>query len=207
MVQEYEISEIAAPKGLESFFNGKLPQLWSLGAPSILTRKLLGIISARRTDADLALKSSRLLEELTLVNELAFVGGWHSPLEKEVFRILSARGAQLVFCVAKTLNKVAVSAELDRRVSQRQVLLLTRCGPKAKRISRDASLRRNELVAGLAAALLVLSAPAESASLALARLVLDRGKPVLTPEHPINNDLLASGALPATLENVRATLV
>jgi predicted Rossmann fold nucleotide-binding protein DprA/Smf involved in DNA uptake len=67
-------------------------------------------------------------------------------------------------------------------------------------------MRRNELIVGLAKVLLVLSTPNGSATLKLAKSALDRGKPVLTPEHPMNKELLASRALPATPENILAVL-
>ena len=59
---------------------------------------------------------------------------------------------------------------------------------------------------GLAAALLVLSAPEGSASLKLAKAALRQGKPVHTLEHRLNKELLASGALPATLEKIEEAL-
>ncbi|HWP24099.1 MAG TPA: DNA-processing protein DprA [Candidatus Binatia bacterium] len=206
MARHHEVAEIAAPTGLEAFFNGKAPKLRGLGAPAIQARKLLGIICARQIDSDLALKSSRLVEELALCNELAFVGGWHSPAEKGAFRILSSRGAPLVFCLAKALDHVVLSQDLDRRVSQGQVLLLTHCSSRARRISRQASLRRNQVVAGLADAVVFLSAPAESASWRLATSALRHGKPVFAPDHRINKEILSCGALPATFERIRAAL-
>jgi predicted Rossmann fold nucleotide-binding protein DprA/Smf involved in DNA uptake len=207
MVREYEISEITPPKGLETFFNGKAQKLWGVGNPAILNSRRLGILSARQIDSDLALKSSQLIKELPSLKGVAFVSGWHAPLEEEALRILINHGAQLVFCVSKSLNRFIPPAGLRGRVENRGALLLTHCSPKAKRISRDASIRRNELVTGLATALLVLSAPPGSASLDIAKSALRRGKPVFTPRLHINNDLLACGALPATLETVRAALV
>jgi len=54
-------------------------------------------------------------------------------------------------------------------------------------------MRRNELIVELAKALLVLSAPEGSGSLNLAKSALVRRKLVLTPEHPMNKELLANG--------------
>src|SRR3990172_11591152 len=142
MVQGYEISEIRAPTGLEPFFHGKPPKLWSVGDPAILNRRLLGIISARQIDSDLALKSSQLLKQLASLKEVSFISGWHSPLEEEALNILLAQGAPIVFCVPKSLNRFVPSAGVKDQVSQGQALLLTHCSPRAKRISRDASLRR-----------------------------------------------------------------
>ena len=198
--------EIRPPTGLQSFFDGKTPKLWGLGEPAILERKLLGIISARQIDSDLALKSSQLLKQLASLKEVSFISGWHSPLEEEALNILLPQGASIVFCVPRSLNRFVPSAGVKDRVSQGEALLLTHCSPKVKRISRDASLRRNELVVVLAVSLLVLSAPQGSASLKLANSALRQGKPVHTLEHRLNKDLLVSGALAATLEKIDEAL-
>jgi predicted Rossmann fold nucleotide-binding protein DprA/Smf involved in DNA uptake len=59
---------------------------------------------------------------------------------------------------------------------------------------------------GLASALLVLSAPGGSATLSLAKAALRYGKPVLTIEHRVNQELLASEVLPATFDNIQTAL-
>ena len=134
------------------------------------------------------------------------MGGWHSPLEDEALRVLLAHEASIIFCVSKSLDRFIPSLEVESRVSQGTALLLTHCSPKAKRITRDASMRRNELVVELAKAVLVLSAPEGSASLKLARSALARGKPVHTLEHRLNKDLLIAGAVPATLDTIKEAL-
>ncbi len=205
MVQDAEILEIRPPTTLQSFFC-KPPRLWSFGEQTLLENKLIGVISARQIDSDLALKSSQLLKQLTSLQEVSFIGGWHSPLEEEALRVLSADLARIVVCVSKSLRRFVPSAPLENGIADHRALLLSHCSPKAKRISREASLRRNELVAGLALALLVLSGPEGTASFKLSKLALERGKTVLTLEHRMNEKLLASGGLPATLESVRTTL-
>jgi predicted Rossmann fold nucleotide-binding protein DprA/Smf involved in DNA uptake len=206
MVEDSEILEISPPIDLESFFNSKPPKLWCSGEQRLLSGSLLGIISAREVNSDLAHKSAELLQELLSLKEVAFIGGWHSPLEKEALRVLSGSSAQIIFCVAKSLQRFVPPAEIANQVRHGQALLLTHCSPKAKRISREASLKRNQLVAGLARALLVLSAPDGSSSLALAKAALLCGKPVLTLDNRRDRDLLECGALPATLENIQKVL-
>ena len=120
--------------------------------------------------------------------------------------MLIAQEASIVFCVSKSLDRFVPSIELGSRVSQGQALLLTHCSPKAKRITRDASIRCNQLVVGLAKALLILSAPEGSASLNLARSALRQGKTVHTLEHRLNKDLLIAGAVPATLDTIKEAL-
>ena len=206
MVQGHDILEIESPTGLKPFFDDKPPKLWCLGEPSLLEGKLLGIISARQIESDLALKSSQLLKELMTLEGVSFISGWHSPLEDEALRILSANSTRIVLCVSKALHRFTASIRVKKGIDDRRVLVLTHCRPKAKRISRDASIRRNQLVVGLAATLLVLSAPEGSASLKLARSALRQGKPVFTLEHRMNKELLTSGAKSATLENLQTSL-
>lgn len=206
MIEGYDICEIRSPTGLHSFLHAKPPKLWCLGEPAILEGKILGIVSARQIDSDLALKSSQLLKQLACLKDISFMGGWHSPLEEEALRILSANSARVVFCVSKALHRFVPSLEVTNGIKTHRLLLLTHCSPKAKRISRYASLRSNQLIIQLAAGLLVLSAPEGSASLKLARSALRQGKPVHTVEHRLNKELLAAGALPATLEKIEEGL-
>lgn len=206
MVQSSDIVEIKPPPGLEGFFRVRPRRLWVVGNLAILNRPLLGIISARQIDSDLALKNSGILKQLSSLKEIAFIGGWHSPLEEEALHILLAQGVSTIFCASKSLNRVIPSGEIARGVEQGEILLLTHCSPKAKRISREASIRRNQLVVSLAKALLLLSAPAGSASANLAKWALRKGKPVFTSEHSMNKQLLDSGAVPASLEAIENLL-
>jgi predicted Rossmann fold nucleotide-binding protein DprA/Smf involved in DNA uptake len=206
MMNTWEISEFTPPMGGETFFGRKTKKLWGVGDPAVLKHPLLGIISARQIDSDLASKTAQLLKQLASLKDVAFVSGWHSPLEEEALRILLAQEATIVLCVAKSLDRFVPSMGVESRVTDGKALLLTHCSTKAKRITRNASMRRNELIVELAKALLVLSAPEGSASLSLAKSALRRGKLVVTPEHPMNKELLASGALPATLDNLQTAL-
>ncbi len=206
MVQEFDIVEISSPLGLAAVFNGKSPKLWCSGEEAILNRKLLGVLASRETDSDLARKSRELFQQLASLKEVAFIGGWHSPLEKQALDVLSAGSAQIVLCVAKSLQRFVSPAAIENRVKEGRALLLTHCSPKAKRTSREASLRRNQLVLGLSRALLVLSAPENSTSFELANAALHCGKPVLMLAHRLNDKLLQCGARVAVLETIEALL-
>ncbi|HEY3304801.1 MAG TPA: DNA-processing protein DprA [Candidatus Binatia bacterium] len=192
---------VVPPDELESTFGGGVPKLWYCGELALLKNQLLGVVSAREIEPDLALKTAELIEQLTSI-KVTFIGGWHSPLEEEALRILLRGRAPIVFCVAKTLEKFVPLEDVRTVVAQGRGLLLTHCSPKARRISRDASLRRNEIFLSLARALLVLSAPPRSASAKLAEGAVKLGKPVFAIDHRVNQDLLASGVLPATFENI-----
>jgi DNA processing protein len=206
VVRGSEVREIEGPPNLRSFFHGKPPSLWCRSDLTILDHPLLGIISARQVDSDLSSKSAQLLKQLVFMENHSFTGGWHSPLEQEALRVLLAHEASIIFCVSKSLDRFIPSLEVESRISQGMALLLTHCSPRAKRITREASMRRNELVVQLAKALLVLSAPEGSASLSLAKSALRHGKTVHTLEHPLNRELLTAGATPATLDTIGEAL-
>jgi predicted Rossmann fold nucleotide-binding protein DprA/Smf involved in DNA uptake len=206
MMNTWGISEVTLPTGIEAFCGSKPPRLWGVGDPALLNHPLLGIISARQVDSELAAKTSQLLKQLVSLKNVAFVSGWHSPLEEEALRILLTHEAIIVLCVAKSLDRFIPSIGVESRVTDGKALLITHCSTKAKRITRNSSLRRNELIVELAKILLVLAAPEGSASLSLAKSALRRGKVVVTPEHPMNKELLASGASPATLDNLQTAL-
>ena len=206
MVQGFELSDMMAPAERGSFFRGKSPRLWAFGCTQILQGRLLGIISARAVDAELASQSARIVRQTASLSEVSFVSGWHSRLEQEALRVVLERNAALVFCVSKALDRFKPGGALESHLAAGKALLLTHCSPRAKRITREASLRRNELVLALARAVLVLSAPPASSSLQLARSALHAGKVVLTPEHPTNKGLLECGAVTATVESIRNAL-
>ena len=92
MIKGSEVREIEAPANLSSFFHGKPPRLWCRGDLTILNHTLLGIISARQVDSDLASECSQLLKKLVFLKDVSFVGGWHSPLEEEALRDANSSG-------------------------------------------------------------------------------------------------------------------
>ena len=205
MIQASDISKIVLPARVNLFSKGQARALWAVGNAQILRRPLLALISARQTEGDLAAISLQLIQKLAASKNISFISGWHSPLEQKCLRIALSAQAPLVFCTSKALDRFKPSAELKELVSDKKALLLTHCTPHAKRISRGASIRRNELLIELAAALLVLSAPEGSASfnLAIAALV---DKPVFTLDHHINKKLLDCSASVASFDSISTAL-
>jgi predicted Rossmann fold nucleotide-binding protein DprA/Smf involved in DNA uptake len=202
---EVEYRTVEVPQRVAPFFGRKPARLWHLGNPSLLNRPLVGIVSARGTESNLNPITAELLGRLAGL-QATFIGGWHSALERESLRILLGQMPQIIICLAKSVNRFAFFQELKTLLNQDRVLLLTHCSPSAKRISRDAALRRNQLVAGLAQVLLVLTAPEGSATFKLARSAIEMRKAIFAVENPSNETLLASGALPATLTGIREAL-
>ena len=206
MIQASDISKIVLPARVNLLSKGQPRELWAIGNAQILRRPLLALISARQIECDLAVISLQIMQQLAASKNISFISGWHSQLEQECLRIVLAEQAALVFCTAKALDRFKPSEKLKGLVNHNKALLLTHCTPNAKRMSRGASIRRNELVIELAVVLLVLSAPEGSESLNLARAALSSGKPVFTMDHHMNRKLLDCGASVASSASIATAL-
>ncbi|HEX7228825.1 MAG TPA: hypothetical protein VF452_00415, partial [Candidatus Binatia bacterium] len=133
MIQAADISKIVLPPRVNLFSKAQPRALWAVGDAQIVRRPLLGIVSARQVDPDLALKSDELVKQLAILNRVGFIGGWHSQLETQSLRLLLSQKASLVVCLAKALDRFKPSAELEELVSQNKALVLSHCTPNAKR--------------------------------------------------------------------------
>jgi len=202
---EIKNGTLDVPPQAMSFFDRRPSRLWYRGNLSLLNGALVGIVAAREIEPELTLRTSVFLEQLNVL-KVGFVGGWHSPLEEDCLGILLRQEQRIVICLAKSLNRYQPSQDIEALLNQERALVLSHCTPNAKRISRNASIKRNQLVAGLANALPVLAAPEGSGTFKLAQSVIEQNKPVFALEHPINESILACGALPASLERIQQTL-
>ena len=82
-------------KELQTVFDKKPSRLWYIGEPSLLNGEVLGIVSARKTEPDLALKTSQIMRELVSI-DVALASGWHSPLEEEALHILLTHSSRII---------------------------------------------------------------------------------------------------------------
>ena len=78
------------------------------------------------------------------------ISGFHSPIEKECLRIL-LRGTQpIIVCPARAIAAMRVPSEFRPAFEAGRVLFLSPFVSNPTRITREAAIRRNEVVAALA---------------------------------------------------------
>jgi predicted Rossmann fold nucleotide-binding protein DprA/Smf involved in DNA uptake len=78
------------------------------------------------------------------------ISGFHSPIEKECFRIL-LRGAQpIIICPARSLENMRVSGDWKAPLAAGRLLILSPFSSTQRRVAADLAARRNEFVAVLA---------------------------------------------------------
>ena len=105
--------------------------------------------------------SARDVLERFFVMGVAFVSGFHSPVEKEWLRVLLEARQNIIISVARSLQNLRVPAEWQESLDSDRLLIISRF-EAARRVDKETPRRRNELVAALADEALVISRPSGS---------------------------------------------
>lgn len=152
--------------------------LHTLGDPALLSRPLLALFSSVRAPGEAILKTYDLARTLRDAC-VAVIGGFHSPMEKEVLRLL-LRGTQpVVVCPARGLEEMRIPRDSRGPLEERRLLLLSPFEARHRRVTAALAAFRNELVAALAEKVFITYAEPGGNIAALAEKVKGWGKPVL----------------------------
>ena len=171
--------------------------LYAAGNLALLDGRVVGLLASREVEPTGLLKAAEAFKALIAAG-VCVIGGWHSPLEATLLEAAEAAHASLGILLATGPEHAALPTRVLDRVKSGAAFALTHCGPKVRRLTRAAALRRNDLVIALSDALLVPVAPVGSATLGVARRAISAGKPVLTIDLAANAQVLAAGAQPFT---------
>ncbi|MBS3933561.1 MAG: DNA-processing protein DprA [Truepera sp.] len=160
-------------------------QLTGLGNLELLHQPLVGVVSSRQCPARLII-AAQDWAKTARAQGLALVGGFHSPVEQEILRVVLKGTGSVVLCPARGLGGMRLTAELDRVLEAGRLLLVSPFGDGVRRADSRRAERRNRLVVALASRLLVIHAAPGGATEQLARLAASRGKaleqlPALSP--------------------------
>ncbi|MEW6267070.1 MAG: DNA-processing protein DprA [Thermodesulfobacteriota bacterium] len=171
------------------------PALYSLGDPGILRRRLFGLICSIKCPGSIVIKTFDAIRELRDAG-VTMIGGFHSPMERECLDLL-LRGAQpAVLCPARRLSGLRIGQKARKALAEGRLLLLSSFGDEVRRVNSIQAMRRNDLVAALAVAVLVPYAAPEGRTWATVGRAIGRGRLVLTFDDRENTALLARGARP-----------
>jgi predicted Rossmann fold nucleotide-binding protein DprA/Smf involved in DNA uptake len=188
------------PGRLVSFLGDKAPPaIWMSGNAAILDQ----IDSGK--DVSLALMSSigfpqHLLDSLlTLIrqlseNNITFVGGFHSQIERCCLDLLLKEDQRIVICLARSLTGAGVPTGWQRSLREGRLVILSPFAASQKRPTVQAAEIRNKCVAALASYFLVPYASPGGKTEGLCRDLITSGKPLWVLDSPMNASLLQFGA-------------
>lgn len=126
-----------------------LPALHTLGNLDLLRLPLTALFCSRKCPGDAILKAYDLAQELR-EKEIPVIGGFHTPVEKDMLEILLKGKGPVVICPARGLEGMKMSPVVRRVILDGNVLLLSIFDKKDSRIIREHCIARNNLVAALA---------------------------------------------------------
>ena len=166
-------------------------QITTKGDDSILTHRMVALLSSVKCPGKLILETYDLCQRLRNAG-VTVISGFHSPMEKECFRILLRSPNAVVWCLARgMINRVPL--ELRRAIDESRLLIVSPFRDSVRRSTKETAILRNRAVAEMADEVVVTHAAAGGKTEAFCRELLDSGKPLYTFDHPANKELMRAG--------------
>ena len=164
---------------------------YSCGNSHIRECNFTGFFCSVRCPGNLILKAYDLARRWQAEGQ-PVIGGFHSPVEKEVLRILLRSGAPVCIVMARSLPK-RIPKEFLQPIEEDRLLLVSPFDSKIKRASQATAARRNQVVASLADRIFVAYAAVGSKTETLCRDIASTGKPCMTFDDPKTANLISAG--------------
>jgi len=207
---EYQIltpSEQNYPKHLIDRLGKTAPeQIYYWGPLEFLNRFTMGVISADSIPG-LALWETNQLLFTIREYDLNFIGGWHSVMESEIFRLglfrkyltvtlFTSKGLKhetydsfLLTRFCPPLHEFPEREEYFRRAKEGRLLMLSVSPPDEARMKRTNIINRNWIACNLSDVVFVPFAEKGTKTFTMAKRVLSAKIPIFTTGHESNKDL------------------
>jgi predicted Rossmann fold nucleotide-binding protein DprA/Smf involved in DNA uptake len=164
-----------------------------LGNADLLGESALALFCSVKCPGNLILKTYDLAQKLRETNATV-ISGFHSPVERECFNVLSNSRNNLIICPARGLEFMRIPSDYRKLLEEGRLLLLSPFAEKQRQPSAQMAERRNYLVAALADRVFVAYAAPRGKTERLCRRVMEWNKPLLTFASEANANLIALGA-------------
>ena len=172
-----------------------VPDVGVMGDPALLAGRPVAVVGSRACPGFVLIAAADWAESWTERGggRPTLAGGFHTPVEAEVFRRLVRGGAPTALLPARRLPR---RLPPDQRAAVEAGRLVIASPFTAARTSKALARRRNTLLARAARAAVILHAAPGSQTLDWSRSVLAARLPLYTLDHPSNGPLRALGARP-----------
>jgi predicted Rossmann fold nucleotide-binding protein DprA/Smf involved in DNA uptake len=151
----------------------------AIGNIDILNNRLLALFCSNRCPGKVILRTQGMANRWR--NEgVTVVSGFHSPLEREVLRILGRGSRPIVVCPARSIEAMRIRPEYRQPLAEGRLLFLSPFEQTVRRITVESSVARNRFVASLADEIFIAYAAPGSKTEALCRELASGCKPFHT---------------------------
>ena len=194
------------PAVLQNRLGANAPvRLYALGEPAILHRRLLGLICSIQCPGSIVLKTFDAIRALR-DEGVAVVGGFLSPMERDCLDILLRGKQPIILCPARGLKGLRLGEKVRQAVDEGRLLVLSAFADDVRHTTAAQAVRRNNLVAALADALLVPYVAPNGKTWTTVHAALKRKQPVFTFDVEDNAALLEAGARPLEFLSAKEAL-
>ena len=164
----------------------------TLGNIDILKLKFFAFFCSVRCPGTLILKTFDYIRSLK-DSDMAVIGGFHSPMEKECLNILFRGEMPVIICLARSLQSARVPQSWLSMIQEERLLIISPFPDHIRRMSAKTSMLRNEFIAALSDTIFVPYASPGGKTDSFCRKILQWGKPLLTLDAPENSHLISLG--------------
>jgi predicted Rossmann fold nucleotide-binding protein DprA/Smf involved in DNA uptake len=126
-----------------------LPQLHAIGELQLIHLPITAIFCSRKCPGGAILKAYDLARDLR-EQEAPVIGGFHTPVEKDMLDILLKGKGPIVICPARGLDGMRIESRFRSRLRAGTLLFCSVAPAQARRVTSELAEERNYLVAALA---------------------------------------------------------
>ncbi|MDD5482448.1 MAG: DNA-binding protein [Kiritimatiellae bacterium] len=168
-----------------------MPELNTIGKLALDSVSWTAFFCSVRCPGKIILDSYDLAQKWR-AEERPVIGGFHSPVEKEVLKIMLRSTAPLCIALARGLPK-RIPAEYKPHLEKGRLLLASFHDAKVKRATKESAEERNFAVASLAEKIFVAYAAPGGKTETFCRAIARLNKPCFTFKHEANQNLISMG--------------
>lgn len=126
-----------------------LPALHALGNLDLLRLPLTALFCSRKCPGDAILKAYDRARDLR-EKGTPVIGGFHTPVEKDMLEILLKGKGPIVICPARGLEGMRIPKAWSSAIEQGRLLLVSIFDQRISRVTKESAHQRNLLVFALA---------------------------------------------------------
>lgn len=127
-------------------------------------------------------------------NDAPVISGFHTPVERDVLRILLRGGAPVIHVLARSLDGARLSAALRTAEKEGRALIVSPFETTVRQTTARTAEQRNRHILTRAASVLIAHAFPGGKTESLADEAIAMGLPVFTLSSPSNANLIGMGA-------------
>jgi predicted Rossmann fold nucleotide-binding protein DprA/Smf involved in DNA uptake len=131
-----------------------------VGEIALLNQSLLAIFSSAKCPANLILQAHDYAKEIR-DGEMGVISGFHAPAEKEVLEVLLKGTCPIVVVLGRRLKGARIPAAWQSEIEKGRLLVISPFKEYQKYVTKEVSLKCNDLAARIAGRVLIVHASEE----------------------------------------------